>query len=46
MYRCTDLDPDPWDLYVFVFLGLPDPHSDPLVRDTDPQIRIRIRTKM
>jgi hypothetical protein len=25
-------DPDPW---IHVFLGLPDPHPDPLVRDTD-----------
>ncbi len=24
----------------------PDPESDPLVRGTDPEIRIRIRTKM
>jgi hypothetical protein len=23
-----------------------DPHPDPLIRDTDPRIRIRIRTKM
>jgi hypothetical protein len=27
-----------------MFLGLPDPHPDPLVRGTDP--KIRIRTKM
>jgi hypothetical protein len=31
-----------------MFLGLPDPHPDPLVRGTDSRIRIRIqiRTKM
>ncbi len=29
-----------------MFLGLRDPHSDPLVRGTDPKIRIRIRTQM
>jgi hypothetical protein len=29
-----------------MFLGLPGPHPDPLVRGTDPRIRIRIRTKM
>jgi hypothetical protein len=29
---------------ICMFLGLPDPHPDPLVRGTDP--RIRIRTKM
>ncbi len=31
-----------------MFLGLTDPHPDPLVRGTDPRIRIRIRirTKM
>jgi hypothetical protein len=48
----ADLDPQAW-LYMFgsvmgirirVFLGLPDPHPDLLVRGTDP--RIRIRTKM
>jgi hypothetical protein len=27
-------------------LGLPDPHPDPLVRGSDPRIRIQIRTKM
>jgi hypothetical protein len=33
---------------VFLFLGLPDPHPDPLVRGADPRIliRTRIRTKM
>jgi hypothetical protein len=25
-----------------MFLGIPDPHPDPLVRSTDPRIRIRI----
>jgi hypothetical protein len=39
------------DVYVPVFrirmfLGLPDPHPDPLVRDTDPRIRIRIRIRI
>jgi hypothetical protein len=29
-----------------MFLGLPDPHLDPLDRGTDPRIRIRIRAKM
>ncbi len=29
---------------IHMFLGLPDPHPDPLVRGTDP--RIRIHTKM
>jgi hypothetical protein len=29
-----------------MFLGLPDPHPDPLVRGMDPKIRIRIRKKM
>jgi hypothetical protein len=29
-----------------MFLGLPDPHPDPLDRVTDPRIRIQIRTKM
>jgi hypothetical protein len=35
-------DPQHW------FLGLPDPHPDPLDKGTDPgiRIRIRIRTKM
>jgi hypothetical protein len=28
-----------------MILGLPDPHSDPLVRGTDPRIRIRIRIR-
>jgi hypothetical protein len=27
------------------FLGIPDPHPDPLVRGTDPTIRIRIRSR-
>ena len=29
-----------------MFLGLPDPHPDPLVRGTDPRVQIRIRSKM
>jgi hypothetical protein len=29
-----------------MFLGLPEPHPDPLVRGTDPRICIWIRTKM
>jgi hypothetical protein len=29
-----------------MFLGLPDQHPDPLVRGTDPRIRIQILTKM
>jgi hypothetical protein len=34
--------------WICIFLGLPDPHPDPLVRGTDPRIRIRIhiRTQM
>jgi hypothetical protein len=31
-------------IWIRMFLGLPDPHPDPLVRGTDP--RIQIRTKM
>jgi hypothetical protein len=29
-----------------MFMGLPDPRPDPLVRGTDTRIRIRIRTQM
>ncbi len=35
-----------WICRVGMFLGLPDPHPDPLARGTDPRIRIRIRTKI
>ncbi len=30
--------------WIRMFLGLPDPHPDPLVRGTDPGIRIRTST--
>jgi hypothetical protein len=52
------VDPDPqisvWEVMkiqirrLCMFLGLPEPHPDPLVRGTDPRIRIyiRISTKM
>jgi hypothetical protein len=29
-------DPDPTVFRIRMFLGLPDPHSDPLVTSTDP----------
>ncbi len=35
-----------WSRRIRMFLGIPDPHPDPLVNGTAPRIRIRIRTKM
>jgi hypothetical protein len=45
-YQCSESAPGS-DQYR-TFLVLPDPHPDPLLRGTDPRIRIRIRirTKM
>ncbi len=36
----------PIRVWILMFLGLPDPHPDPLVRATDPRIQIRNYTKM
>ncbi len=48
-FKCTSVPNDRihiriWIRRICMFLGLPDPHPDQLVRGTDP--RIRIRTKM
>ncbi len=44
LYRMNDVNLLAFQIQIRMFLGLPDPHPDPLVRGTDP--RIRIRTKM
>jgi hypothetical protein len=35
-----------WIRRIHMFLGIPDPHPDPLVRGTDPRIRIWIHIEM